>query len=219
VGGDAVVLLSGGLDSALNLAIAAADQRAKLAVTCTYGQRAEAQELRAAEQLASYYRVPWQRVDLSWLGQAHPNALTRKQQGMPDLATKDLDNLEKGKVSAKAVWVANRNGVFLNVAAVYAEALGASSVLVGFNREEAATFPDNSAAYVHAANQAFAFSTSNSVRVESYSLNWDKREIMAKAREIKLPIEMLWSCYESGPEPCGVCESCRRFQRAQSFFL
>lgn len=211
----ALVLLSGGLDSALNLALAAREGSAVLALTFAYGQRAEARELESAAALAAHYGIDWRSLDLRWLGTAHPNALTRRGSDLPDLKTEDLDNPEKSNASARAVWVANRNGLFLNAAAVFAEAMGLERLLVGFNREEAATFPDNSRAFLEAATTALAYSTLNHVRVDSFTLAWDKTEIVREAAKVGLPFEKIWSCYESGPTPCGNCESCRRFARAR----
>lgn len=210
----AVILLSGGLDSALNLALAARDGKATLALTMRYGQRAEAPELAAAAQLAEHYGARWKSLDVSWLGEVNPTSLTRKEQTLPRLGLHELDRMDLATSSAKAVWVANRNGLFLNVAAAYAEALGENEVFVGFNREEAATFPDNSAAFTEALNKSLSFSTMNQVKVASYTLDWDKPEIMAEALKANLPLNLVWSCYEAGPDRCWECESCKRSERA-----
>lgn len=210
----AVVLLSGGLDSALNLAIAAREGKASTAITMRYGQRAEAPEVTAAQALARHYGVRWKDVDMRWLGAVNPTSLTRAEQELPRLELNELDRMDLATPSMKAVWVANRNGVFLNVAAAFAEALGDDEVLVGFNKEEAATFPDNSQGYVEAMNKALSFSTLNGVKVSSYTTEWDKTRILAEAIRIELPLNLVWSCYEAGPERCWKCESCKRSERA-----
>lgn len=210
----AVILLSGGLDSALNLALAAREGKASIALTMRYGQRAEAPELTAAQALSRHYGVRWKDVDMCWLGAVNPTSLTRGEQSLPNLEIDELDKMELATPSMKAVWVANRNGVFLNVAAAFAEALGESEVMVGFNKEEAATFPDNSQSFIEAINLALSFSTLNSVKVSSYTTQWDKTKILGEALELKLPLNLVWSCYEAGPERCWKCESCRRSERA-----
>jgi 7-cyano-7-deazaguanine synthase len=209
----AVILLSGGLDSALNLALAARDGRAKLALTVRYGQRAEGAECAAAEALAAHYRVPWRAVSLGWLGEVNPTLLTREGL-LPRLSTDELDSAKASDASMRAVWVANRNGVFLNVAAAFAEALGLPHVLAGYNREEAATFPDNSAAFLEATNRAFSYSTLNGVTASSYTIDWDKTRILREALALELPLDKVWSCYEAGPARCWKCESCKRSERA-----
>lgn len=209
----AVILLSGGLDSALNLALAARDGKARLALTMRYGQRAEGPELAAAQALARHYGADWKAVDVRWLGEVNPTSLTRKDQALPLLATDELDRMDLASSSAKAVWVANRNGLFLNIAGAYAEALGENEVFVGFNREEAATFPDNSQAFMDAMNHALSFSTMTHVKVGSYTIAWDKPELMAEAIRVGLPLHLVWSCYEAGPDRCWKCESCKRSER------
>lgn len=210
----AVILLSGGLDSAVNLALAAKAQRAGLALTIRYGQRAEAQEILAAKALAAYYGVEWREVDVRWLGAINPTGLTRSEQELPKLKTEELDSMTKALPSMRAVWVANRNGVFLNIAASFAEAFGLNEIVVGFNREEAQTFPDNSAAYLHAVNAAFSFSTLAGVKAVCYTTDWDKTRIIQEALRLELPLEKVWSCYEAGPDRCWRCESCLRSERA-----
>jgi 7-cyano-7-deazaguanine synthase len=210
----AIALVSGGLDSALNLALAAREGRARLALTIRYGQRSERAEVQAAQSLAQHYGVEWKEISLPWLGSVNPTGLTRPQQNLPEPTLDQLDSASFGEASMRAVWVANRNGLFLNVAAALAEAAGEDEVLVGFNREEAATFPDNSRAYLEACNEAFSFSTLNRVRVRSYTLDWDKTEIVRQALAVDLPFHKVWSCYEAGPARCWRCESCRRTERA-----
>jgi 7-cyano-7-deazaguanine synthase len=119
-------------------------------------------------------------------------------------------------VSAAAVWVPNRNGVFINIAAAFAESLGCEAVVCGFNAEEGQTFPDNTAEYAQAATAALAYSTLSQVRVWSPTQDLTKVEIVALARRIGAPLQHVWSCYEPGPEPCGECESCLRFARAMA---
>ena len=116
--------------------------------------------------------------------------------------------------TARAVWIPNRNGVFLNIAACFAEALEADLIIAGFNAEEAATFPDNSPPFVRAINRAFAFSTLRRPRVKSYTEKMTKREIVVLGRKLGVPLDLVWSCYRGGAKPCGRCESCARLRRA-----
>lgn len=213
--GQVLVLLSGGLDSATNLAMAAERGLSGRTLTIAYGQRAEAREITAAQALSKHYGFSWSSLDLRWLGRASRNALTNTDSAVPDLDPAHLDDQERGEATARAVWVANRNGLFLNAAAAIAEAASIEKILVGFNREEAATFPDNSADFIWATNQAFRFSTMGRVEVDSFTIDFDKPAMMREARRLGLPLELVWSCYQGAEKPCGICESCRRFQRAQ----
>ncbi|MBE0466956.1 MAG: 7-cyano-7-deazaguanine synthase, partial [Candidatus Desulforudis sp.] len=127
---------------------------------------------------------------------------------------RDLDDTEWCADSARRVWVPNRNGLLINVAACFAEALGCSRIVVGFNREEARTFPDNSRHFVDAVNHSLTYSTLTEVRVVCYTQFLDKAEIVSLGRRLGVPWSLVWSCYRDGEQACGKCESCRRLERA-----
>ena len=207
-----VVLLSGGLDSVVNLYWAHRDGQVLKALTFDYGQRAARNEIAAAGFFCNELKIDHQVIDMTWLGKITSTALVQRKQTLPHL--KNLDDLGEGEVSAKAVWVPNRNGVFLNVAAAFAESLGAAAVVPGFNKEEAATFPDNSQQFIEATNGAFQLSTLSHVKVKCFTTSMDKAALILQARELGVNLKKVWSCYEAGSAPCGVCESCQRTQRA-----
>jgi len=211
-----IVLLSGGLDSAANLALAHESDEPILALTLRYGQKASDQEVRAARQLCHHYDVRHEVVELEWLGALGGSSLTDSGGEIPILKSSELDDLKVTRNTAKSVWVPNRNGVFVQVASAFAERFRAKRVVVGFNREEATTFPDNSADFIARSNHALELSTATGVKIFSYTVDLDKTEIVKKVQTLKkpFPIEMIWSCYHGDANPCGECESCRRFARA-----
>jgi 7-cyano-7-deazaguanine synthase len=213
-----VILLSGGLDSAANLAFAHEHDDPVLALTIRYGQRAADPEVRAARDLCAYYGIPHQVMDLSWLGALGGSSLTQSSLSVPELKTSELDDLSVIQNTAKSVWVPNRNGVFINVAAAWAERRGAKRVVVGFNREEATTFPDNSIDFLNRSTRSLELSTANHVEVFCYTAAWDKREIVRELEKLSkpFPFEKVWSCYMGGETACGRCESCQRLLRALS---
>ncbi len=213
-GDTAVALLSGGLDSVVATAAAARSGGVALALTFDYGQLSAGREVTAARAVARSLGVKWKRVQLRWLSELLPDAMKRGGEGLPRPDAAALDDAERGKERARAVWVPNRNGVFLNVAAAYAEGLGAGAVVAGFNREEARTFPDNSAEFMERATAALALSTLSGVRVESPTAALSKPEIVRLGMELGAPLSSVWSCYGAGPEMCGDCESCARLLRA-----
>ena len=182
-----VILLSGGLDSAANLAWCVEHDEPVLTLTVDYGQRASRPEQGAAYRLAQYYGVRHEIIDLTWLGRLGGSALTDPARVMPALETSELDRMSVISESARAVWVPNRNGILINVAAAYAESLGASRVVVGFNLEEAMTFPDNSSEFLQATSRALSYSTSREkpVQIHCYTDRMDKREIVRSLMDFK----------------------------------
>ena len=218
----AVALLSGGLDSVVAATAAHRDGDVALALTFDYGQRSAERELAAARAVAGALGFEWRAVELPWLAELVPAALARGGAAAPQPDEAGLDDAEESGRRARAVWVPNRNGVFLNVAASFAEKLGAGSVVVGFNREEAETFPDNSRDYLERAAAALELSTLTHVRAVSPTVDMTKPEIVRLGLEIEAPLAHVWSCYEGGetsassvePKMCGRCESCARLLRA-----
>jgi 7-cyano-7-deazaguanine synthase len=213
---DSVVLLSGGLDSTVSLAQSLREGMVKLCLTFDYGQRAAAREISAAVRLAGHYGLDHKVLKIDFLGEITGTALVDRKKSIPVPKTDELDDLSVTMQSAAAVWVPNRNGVFINIAAAFAEALGCGQVVTGFNREEAATFPDNTLEYVRAASQALSYSTANKVRVVSYTQMLDKVEIVNLGKRLGVPFNLVWSCYLDREVMCGECESCRRFYRAMA---
>lgn len=207
----AVVLLSGGLDSGVAAACfwRLPQHRLSVALFFDYGQRAAAPERAAAAALAARWGLTLQVIALPWLGQLAIRAGSRLVPGTGALPT-GTDAVPGDVASARAVWVPARNAVFVAIAAAHAEAHGADCVVAGFNREEAATFPDNSAAFLAAGSSFLAHGTRTGVEVVSPTLDMDKPAIVATARELGFVATDFWSCYEAGPERCGRCESCRR---------
>lgn len=210
----AISLLSGGLDSVVATAAARAEGQIVAALTGDYGQRARAREVAAAAKVAAWIGCRHLVVALPWLGQLGHNALTDEAIPVPELRQEQLDDRQLTEQTAAAVWVPNRNGVLLNVAAAYAEALDCDAIVCGFNVEEGATFPDNTPEFMRRADAFFELSTQRHPRVISPTAGLTKRQIVALGRELGAPLEDVWSCYRGGERQCGVCESCRRLQRA-----
>jgi len=209
-----IVILSSGLDSAVNLAWSARAFQTLAAVTFDYGQRAAKQENAKAKQLCAHYKIKHLSISLPFLAGWTETALVKRTKQLPHLSQSALNERKITQTSAKAVWVPNRNGLFINAAAALAESAGAKLLVVGFNREEAATFPDNSASYIKAVNRSLFFSTQSHVKVVSKTIEMTKREIVSLGIKLKVPFEWLWSCYEGGKRMCGECESCLRLKRA-----
>jgi 7-cyano-7-deazaguanine synthase len=210
-----LVLLSAGLDSVVNLYLARQRGEVVLALTFDYGQRSARRETQRAGDLCAHLEVPHRSLDISWLGQWTDSAITGSRISLPVHAASEWWN---GKVdfqaAADAVWVPNRNGVFVSIGAAAAEALGSDTLVAGFNAEEAETFPDNSRDFVDASNRALAYSTRGRVCLVSYTQEWDKDRIFREGKRLGVAWKYLWSCYNDAELMCGECESCARLLRA-----
>ena len=210
-----VVLLSGGLDSTVAFKKSADISDVVLTLTFDYGQRAAAKEAAAAAKMSARYNVEHRLIELPWLKGITKTALVCTDKIIPELSTDELDGAGgKTEQSARSVWVPNRNGVFINIAASFCEALGAELIIAGFNMEEAATFPDNSPEFIEAINSSLGYSTLSKVMLLSPTSSLNKKEIVHLGMDIDAPLELLWSCYEGGEKMCGACESCMRLKRA-----
>lgn len=212
----AILLLSGGLDSLVNAALARERHTVVRAVTFDYGQRAVAREIAAAANICAQWHLAHTVIALPWLHALTTTALVNRSATMPVFHPTDaeLNDAPRVRSSASAVWVPNRNGVFINVAAAMAEGMNAQWIVTGFNAEEAATFPDNTSDYVDRANAALEFSTLSRPTVVSYTQAMTKFDIVQCALALDIPLQWCWPCYDSGAQWCGRCESCARFQRA-----
>jgi 7-cyano-7-deazaguanine synthase len=200
----ALVLLSGGLDSAVAAAAGAMSYNLQKGLFFDYGQLAAARELKAAGDIASFLGIEIETVALPFLGDLSGSAIT---------GGSDSSGIDAGS-GAGSVWVENRNGIFLNIGAAVAVASGCRVLLAGFNREEAEEFPDNSVEYIEAVNRALAIGELKEVRVESPTGGMNKKEIAAEGISRGIPFESLWSCYRGEERMCGRCDSCLRLRRA-----
>lgn len=209
-----VVLLSGGLDSTVNLYEAAGQTEVVLVLTIDYGQRAREREIKAAAKIAARLGLRHQVLALPFFAEFGGSSLTDRRREIPQGDEVDIHSLEASQRTAKSVWVPNRNGIFLNIAAGFAESLGADLVIPGFNSEEAKTFPDNSEDFVHTMTRSLYFSTANRVMVQCYTIKMEKPEIVRRGQQLGVDFSLLWPCYLEGDRWCGECESCLRAARA-----
>jgi 7-cyano-7-deazaguanine synthase len=209
----AIVLLSGGLDSAVALGRILTVCQVAMTLTFNYGQRASGRELKASTALAQHYELPHQVIPLPWLAQCLPDTMDFQPSFELAAAETDAPPMDPD-AEAASVWIPNRNGLFLNIAASFAEALGAQYIVFGANADEARNFPDNTQAFRDRMNDVLALSTLNHVQVLTPVGDLTKAEIMETGLQLGVPLETIWSCYEAGPVQCGVCPSCRLLRGA-----
>jgi 7-cyano-7-deazaguanine synthase len=212
----AIVLLSGGMDSTVALAIAKKEYVIQTALFFDYNQYALKMEKEAASKIAEVYGLRVECVELPWLAEGSSSSLIEGSKAILENPTdsKNVKGRYQDKEGESSVWVENRNGIFLNIAAAFASWQGCSVIITGFNREEAVSFPDNSREYIDAVNKALDIGEKKDIRVESPTVDFDKRKIAEKGIEYSIPWELLWSCYGGGRLMCGNCESCLKLKSA-----
>lgn len=201
-----IILLSGGLDSLVSLGIGIEKYGISLALTFDYGQKAAEQEISTSKNICDYYKIEHKVIKLDWLKEVTHTALVSNED-LPE----GIDNPEQ---SAKSVWVPNRNGLFLNIAGSFADGNDYDYIIIGANKEEGQTFPDNTQEFIDKIDAEFEYSTQKHPKVVAPLINSDKNDIVKLALEHKIPLEFVRSCYASGEKHCGKCESCTRLKNA-----
>ena len=202
----AVILLSGGLDSLVALGYAREKYGIELALTFDYGQKSAEKEINASKQIAEDYNIKHKVIVLDWLKEITHTALVADTP-VPD---KNLGTLD----SAKQVWVPNRNGLFLNISASFADSYGYNYIIYGANKDEGRTFSDNTEEFRAEISKVFETSTLVHPKVIAPLINFTKNDIVRIAMEHSMPLELVQSCYNSGKKHCGVCESCIHLKQA-----
>jgi len=201
----AVVLLSGGLDSATVLAIAKRENRECIALSFAYGQRHEI-ELAAAKRVARSMSVPEHviyNLDLRVFG---GSALTA-----------DI-NVPKDAVGAAGIpvtYVPARNTIFLSIALGLAEARGAQEIWIGVNAIDYSGYPDCRPEFIHAFQQVIFRGTKSGIErrqptIVTPLIELTKADIIRRGRDLGVDYSLTHSCYDPDSEgrACGHCDSC-----------
>ena len=214
----AIVLVSGGMDSALTAAFAA--QKYELAfLHINYGQKTEKRELEAFGNIAGYYKVKKRLVvDIRYLREIGGSSLT-------DTHIKiEKANLQKTDSKNKIVpnsYVPFRNANILAIATSWAEVTGAGHIYIGAVEEDSSGYPDCRKDFFDAYNNMIDKGTkpSTKIKIETPIIKLSKKEIVLRSLKMKSPIHLTWSCYKSNTVACGECDSCalrlRGFQLAK----
>jgi len=213
----AVVLLSGGVDSATTLAIARAEGFRLYALSFDYHQR-HRRELESASIIASALGVIKHLVITFDLREIGGSALTAEIE-----VPKRKRKLEVKNEPIPVTYVPARNTIFLSFALSWAEVLGAGTIFIGANAVDYSGYPDCRPEYLKAfeamANLATRVSVEGKLRfaIRAPLLAMTKGEILRKGMELGCDFSSTWSCYDPGPDgkPCGKCDSC--LYRAKGF--
>lgn len=212
-----IILVSGGLDSAVAAAIAtkeasgspgspgSKDEYAFLHVN--YGQRTEARELKAFNAIAEWFKIKERLVaDIGYLKDIGGSALTDTGIAVP--------TAEPQGGSIPVTYVPFRNAHLLSIAVSWAEVTGASNIYIGAVEEDGPGYPDCRRAFFDSFERTVAAGTragteeGRPIKVITPLINMRKGDIVKLGKEINAPMHLSWSCYSESEVACGVCDSC-----------
>ena len=206
----AVVLLSGGMDSCVCAAIARERHGAgNIALLhAGYGQRTERRERRAFDDIAEFYGVREQLVvQLDHFRSIGGSALTDMKIAVPE---NELGAKAPHGNSIPVTYVPFRNAHFLSVAVSWGEAIGAGAIYIGAVAEDSSGYPDCRPEYYRVFQELIRVGTRPATQIEMVTpvITLKKSEIIRKGIELRAPLHLTWSCYQSEEAACGACDSC-----------
>jgi 7-cyano-7-deazaguanine synthase len=209
----AVVLLSGGMDSAVCAAIARDEGYMVAALHLNYGQKTEAKELECYENLCKHYEIEDKLVvDVSHLGLIGGSSLTDSS-----IEVSDAD-LEAEEIPSS--YVPFRNGNILSIAASWAEVIEAEALFIGAMQLDSSGYPDCREEFFDAFEKAINLGNKpeTTIRIKTPLIDMTKKDIVEIGTQLDIPFKHTWSCYGSQEKACGKCDSCalrlRGFSRA-----
>jgi len=197
---DAVMLLSGGMDSGVLLAWARGRYRTIHALTFDYGSKHAPREIVMAQRLAQQYGATFTVVELRFMAELFSSSLLSTGPEVPD------GPYRKDSIATTAVPF--RNGIMLSIAVGYAENLKAPLVLIASHAGDHPIYPDCTPDFIDALSRAATLGTFGGIRVEAPFASYDKKRIASIGRELGLDFTMTWSCYKGRELHCGTCATC-----------
>lgn len=201
----AIILLSGGLDSATSLAIAKKEKYDCYALSVNYHQRHN-YELVAAKNIANFFSVKDLKeveIDLSWL---QNSALTNKSLNIPENPSSGIP----------VTYVPARNTIMMSLAMAWAESIDCTNIFIGVNAVDYSGYPDCREEYIKSFQNMANLATKKAVegdliKIHTPLINLSKKEIIQKGVELGVDYSLTVSCYQvtSDGLACGKCDSCR----------
>lgn len=207
----AVVLLSGGMDSAVTAAIAKEQGYDIACLHLNYGQKTQERELKQFNKLCDEFGAVSRLVtDVRFLSQIGGSSLTDEKIEITDA---DLDSEE-----IPTSYVPFRNANILAIATSWAEVIDAEALYIGAVYEDSSGYPDTRREFFEAFERVIATGTkpSTQIKIETPIIDLNKDEIIRKGQELNVPFSETWSCYRNNDVACGTCDSCGLRLRAFS---
>jgi 7-cyano-7-deazaguanine synthase len=197
---DAVILLSGGMDSGVMLAWARSRFGRLHALGFDYGSKHAQKELVMARGLAEDYGAGYTQVSLPFINDLFASSLLQSGEAIPDGPYRTD--------SISSTVVPFRNGIMLAVAAGYAETHRIPTVLIASHAGDHPIYPDCTKEFTDSMSLAATLGTFTKVKIEAPFARFDKRQIARLGRELGFDFSRTWSCYKGLELHCGACATC-----------
>jgi 7-cyano-7-deazaguanine synthase len=199
----AIVLVSGGMDSLVTAGIAKKENDDVYFLHVNYGQRTNKKELEAFDKICEFYKpTDYKVINTDYIKDFGGNSLTDKQLKIPENQSQQsgLPN----------TYVPFRNGNMIAIACGWAEVINANRIYIGAVEVDGVSYPDCREVFFMALEKALNLGTKDSfcVEIKTPLIRLTKAEIVRQGREMDVPFEISWSCYQGGEVACGVCDSC-----------
>jgi 7-cyano-7-deazaguanine synthase len=206
---EAVLLLSGGMDSGVLLAVLSSEYAKIHAIGFDYGSRHNARELAMAKVLADKYNASFTIISLPFVNELFSSSILLSGGDVPEGSYDDTNML--------STVVPFRNGIMLSVAIGIAENLGIKNVLIAAHAGDHPVYPDCRESFVNAMSKAANEGTYTGVRVIAPFVSISKAKIAEIGRDISFDFSLTWSCYKGGDLHCGKCATCNERKAALGF--
>lgn len=198
-----IVLLSGGMDSLLTLAIAIEQKEIPFALHINYLQNTQKKELAAYNDICDYYKLPEEQrlvIDIDYLAKI----------GGTSLINNEIIQ-EKNHTDIPNSYVPFRNANILAIATAWAEVINAKSLFIGASQVDYSGYPDCRQVFFDAFEKAINLGTKpeTEIKIVTPLMEMTKADIVSKGIELKVPFELSWSCYFDNDKACGICDSCK----------
>lgn len=198
----AIVLCSGGMDSLITTAIAKRDNDQIYLLHANYGQRTQDKELKSFQDICAYFKPENHMIiDIDYLTKIGGSSLTDSHIEIPK---------NQHGSSVPNTYVPFRNANLLSIATSWAEVIGAQKIYIGAVEVDGSGYPDCRKVFYEAMEQAINYGTKDEtiISIETPIIHLKKSEIIKIGKELGIPFELSWSCYEHNDIACGECDSC-----------
>ena len=199
----AICILSGGMDSTTTAYIAKKEGYEIVAVHFNYGQRTQNKELKAFNDICKELNITSKYIiDLDFFTQIGASALTDKNIDVP------TNGLEDG---VPITYVPFRNGIFLSIAGAIAEKENCEAMFIGVVEEDSSGYPDCRENFIESIEKSINLGTKDetNIKIKTPLIHLKKEDIVKKAIQENVKLELTWSCYQNEDKACGICDSCR----------